>query len=142
MAAKHQTIDINVDSAGNVVRVDRLRFEQVLINLLSNAQRYTPARAATSRSARRSQEAEVIVTVTDSGPGIAPEEQGADLRAILSRRPLRASGSGLAIAKSLVELHNGRIWVESSDGHGSEFCVALPLQPAAGRRALSRRASR
>jgi len=134
VAAKRQTIDVNPAPPGTVVRVDRLRFEQVLINLLSNAQRYTPPAGHITVSTRVAR-SEVIVTVTDSGPGIAPEDKELIFEPFY-RGDRSGLGLGLAIAKSLVDLHNGRIWVDNSDGRGSEFCVALPLQPVAKRRTL------
>lgn len=135
VGAKHQTIDITSTAPGTMVRVDRLRFEQVLINLLSNAQRYTPPSGHITVSTRV-EEAEVIVTVADSGPGIGSSERELIFEPFY-RGDRSGMGLGLAIAKSLAELHNGRIWVESSDRTGSEFCVSLPLQPAASRRALA-----
>jgi signal transduction histidine kinase len=132
VGAKRQTIDIESTAPGTMVRVDRLRFEQVLINLLSNAQRYTPPAGHISVGARIINN-EVIVTVTDSGPGISPSEQELIFEPFY-RGDRSGMGLGLAIAKSLTELHNGRIWVESSDGRGSEFCVALPLHVPAERR--------
>jgi len=135
VGAKHQTIDITSTAPGTVVRVDRLRFEQVLINLLSNAQRYTPPAGHITVSTQV-EEAEVIVTVADSGPGIGPSERELIFEPFY-RGDRSGMGLGLAIAKSLAELHNGRIWVESSDRNGSEFCVALPLLPLAGRRVLA-----
>lgn len=134
VAAKHQSIDVKLDDSDSVVHVDRLRMEQVLINLLSNAQRYSPPGAHIS-VASRVEESEVVISVTDSGPGVAPED-----RAIIfepfHRGDRSGLGLGLAIAKSLVELHNGRIWVESENGQGSRFCVALPAQAVARRRTL------
>ena len=135
VGAKHQTIDITSTVPGTMVRVDRLRFEQVLINLLSNAQRYTPPAGHITVSTRVA-EGEAIVTVADSGPGIGPSERELIFEPFY-RGDRSGMGLGLAIAKSLAELHNGRIWVERSDSSGSEFCVALPLQPATGRRALA-----
>ncbi len=134
VAAKHQTINVNSAAPDTVVRVDRLRFEQVLINLLSNAQRYTPHGGHITVSTRLAR-GEVILTVTDSGPGIAPEDRELIFEPFY-RGDRSGLGLGLAIAKSLVDLHNGRIWVDNSDRHGSEFCVALPLQPVPRARTL------
>ena len=134
VAAKHQTINVNSAAPDTVVRVDRLRFEQVLINLLSNAQRYTPPGGHITVSTRLAR-GEVILTVTDSGPGIAPEDRELIFEPFY-RGDRSGLGLGLAIAKSLVDLHNGRIWVDNSDRHGSEFCVALPLQPVPRSRTL------
>jgi len=134
VAAKHQTINVNSAAPDTVVRVDRLRFEQVLIDLLSNAQRYTPHGGHITVSTRLAR-GEVILTVTDSGPGIAPEDRELIFEPFY-RGDRSGLGLGLAIAKSLVDLHNGRIWVDNSDRHGSEFCVALPLQPVPRARTL------
>lgn len=108
---------------------DRLR--QVLVNLLNNALRYTPAGGRVSVRAWLA-DGEVRVQVADTGPGIAPE----DLPYIFERfyRADRArtrtgaggTGLGLAIARSLVRLHGGRIWAESEPGAGSRFNLALP----------------
>ena len=134
VAAKHQTIDLKSSAPGTLVRVDRLRFEQVLINLLSNAQRYTPPGGHITVSTRLAR-GEVILTVADSGPGISPEDRERIFEPFY-RGDRSGLGLGLAIAKSLVELHNGRIWVNDSDHHGSEFCVTVPAQTPAKERAL------
>jgi signal transduction histidine kinase len=134
VAAKHQTIDLKSKAPGTLVRVDRLRFEQVLINLLSNAQRYTPPGGHITVGTRVGR-GEVIITVADSGPGISPEDRELIFEPFY-RGDRSGLGLGLAIAKSLVELHNGRIWVSDSDRHGSEFCVALAVQAPAGARTL------
>jgi len=134
VAAKHQTIDLKSSAPGTLVRVDRLRFEQVLINLLSNAQRYTPPGGHITVSTRLAR-GEVILTVADSGPGVSSEDRELIFEPFY-RGDRSGLGLGLAIAKSLVELHNGRIWVNDSDHHGSEFCVAVPAQTPAKERAL------
>ena len=124
-AAKHQGIEVDLGAPDAVVFVDRLRFDQVLINLLSNAQRYSPPGGHITLSTRL-EKTEVIISVTDSGPGVS-----ADMRDMIFEPFYRGDrsglGLGLAIAKSLVELHNGRIWVENrGKDRGSSFCVALP----------------
>jgi signal transduction histidine kinase len=124
ISGKQQKIDVYLDPAGIAVLVDKVRFEQVLINLLSNAQRYTPegGRIAITGS---TEEEETVIRVTDSGPGVRPED-----RAIIFEPFFRGDrsglGLGLAIAKSIVEQHHGRMWVEGDEGRGSTFCVALP----------------
>jgi signal transduction histidine kinase len=128
--AKRQRIDVKLESTDSVVHVDRLRFEQVLINLLSNAQRYSPpgGRICVGTHARRG---EIVIYVSDSGPGVPPEDREVIFEPF-HRGDRSGLGLGLAIAKSLVELHNGRIWVESGEGgQGSTFCVALPAQRSA-----------
>lgn len=125
-AAKRQAIEVDLGAPDAVVFVDRLRFDQVLINLLSNAQRYSPPGGRITLSTRLEKD-EVIIRVTDSGPGVS-----ADVRDMIFEPFYRGDrsglGLGLAIAKSLVDLHNGRIWVENKrNGRGSSFCVALPV---------------
>lgn len=140
VVAKRQTIDMSSTAPGTIVRVDRLRFEQVLINLISNAQRYTPPGGHITVSTRIAR-GEIILTVADSGPGIAPEDRELIFEPFY-RGDRSGMGLGLAIAKSLVELHNGRIWVADSDHHGSEFCVALAVQSPAAVPALVSQTSR
>ena len=115
------------------LRCDRDRLNQVLVNLLSNAVHATPpggrvvARAVASAG-------EGLITVTDSGPGIAAE----DLPRLFERwfRGRRASypgsGMGLAISSAIVEAHGGRIWADSEEGKGCTFAVALPLRREGG----------
>jgi len=134
VAAKHQSIDLKSSAPGTLVRVDRLRFEQVLINLLSNAQRYTPPGGHITVSTRLAR-GELILTVADSGPGVSPEDRELIFEPFY-RGDRSGLGLGLAIAKSLVELHNGRIWVNDSDHHGSEFSVAVAAQTPAKQPAL------
>jgi signal transduction histidine kinase len=122
VAAKHQTLDVKVDKSV-VVMVDRLRFEQVLINLLSNAQRYTPEGGRISVRHQRDVEEEVL-TVQDSGPGVPKEDRGRIFEPFY-RGDRSGLGLGLAIAKSIVELHGGRLWADSCPEGGSVFSVAL-----------------
>jgi signal transduction histidine kinase len=123
------------------VLVDRLRFDQVLINLLSNAQRYSPPGGHLQLSAV-TEGNEVVIRVSDTGPGVADADREHIFEPFY-RGDRSGLGLGLAIAKSLVELHNGRIWVKSNEGRGSTFCVALPVyRPARTQRIAARSASR
>jgi signal transduction histidine kinase len=114
--------------------VDPPRLERVVQNLLGNAQKFGHTGGTIALSVRR-EGGEAILAVADDGPGIAPE----DLDRIFERyyRPAHGdgrrspgSGLGLPIVRALVELHGGRVWVESEAGHGSTFSVAVPLAPA------------
>jgi signal transduction histidine kinase len=117
--------DLEVD----VVAGDERRIKQVIFNLLSNAVKFTPAGGEVDVSATRAN-GEVRVSVADTGPGIPPGDQerifeefqqsetGVGLR--------EGTGLGLALSKRYVELHGGRIWVESELGRGSTFTFALP----------------
>ena len=130
LAAKRQTLEVERADDVGLVRIDRLRFEQVLINLLSNAQRYSPPSGHVVVSTSRVGGGEVLIAVEDSGSGVSK----ADAQKIFEpfyRGDRSGLGLGLAIAKSIVELHNGRIWVEPGSLRGSRFCVALPADTSA-----------
>lgn len=133
---QQNAITLRTDIAPNLptLEVDPDRLLQVLNNLLDNAARHTPAgrqlicRAALAPDTRR-----VLISLSDSGPGIAP----ADLPFIFERfyradksrqHDATGSGLGLAIAKSIVEAHGGRIWAESQPGTGATFWIELPDQ--------------
>ena len=131
MIARHQALDTRFDTPGPTIVADRDRFEQILVNLLSNANRFAPAGGRIAVQVR-ADEYEVVISVSDTGPGIPPEEQQHIFEAFYrgrdgGRRRVPGMGMGLAIAKSLTELHGGRIWLESGEG-GSTFCVAVQRQ--------------
>ena len=111
------------------VQADPDRIEQVLINLLHNAIKFTRPGGGIELSARHEGN-EVIFAVHDTGIGISPE----DLPRIFERfykadraRTGVGTGLGLSISRHLVEAHNGRIWVESEQGQGSTFFFSLPI---------------
>jgi signal transduction histidine kinase len=124
-------VALAADPKVDVVEGDERRIRQVIFNLLSNAVKFTPAGGAVDVSAAQA-DGEVRVSVADSGPGIAPEdherifeefqqsEAGAEQR--------EGTGLGLALSKRLVELHGGRIWVDSELGKGSTFVFTLPTR--------------
>ncbi len=128
LAAKRQTLEVQLDPGAGMARIDRLRFEQVLINLLSNAQRYSPPGGHVSVSTIR-RDNEIIITVEDSGTGVAKGDAEKIFEPFY-RGDRSGLGLGLAIAKSIVQLHNGRIWVEPGAVRGSRFCVSLPESPS------------
>ncbi|MBI1886196.1 MAG: HAMP domain-containing histidine kinase [Chloroflexi bacterium] len=124
MVSKQQKLEAHVTSPGPTILVDRDRFEQVLVNLLSNANRFTPVGGSIAIEVR-DDDGEVVISVTDSGPGVSADEQ-AHIFEPFYRGDRSGMGLGLAIAKSLAELHGGRIWVERAPEQGSVFCVAVP----------------
>lgn len=112
---------------------DRERTAQVVSNLLTNAYRYTEPGGSVSVDARHDG-TNVVVTVSDTGVGIAREDQGRVFDKFVRLRdrrqaPKGSTGLGLAISKSLVELQGGSIRLESESGRGSSFIVALPIKP-------------
>lgn len=118
------------------VEADRNRVEQVLMNLLSNAVKFTPRGwIAVEVLPPGEREPFVQVRVADSGIGIRPEHQTIifeKFRQVDSSasREYPGSGLGLALARHLVEMHGGRIWVESEPGKGSTFTFTLPPAPS------------
>ena len=116
----------------DVVEGDERRIKQVIFNLLSNAVKFTPAGGAVDVSAAQVN-GEVRVAVTDTGPGIAPEDHERIFEEFQQTETgfeqHEGTGLGLALSKRLVELHGGRIWVDSEPGKGSTFVFTLPARP-------------
>jgi len=125
-------LDTNIDEDLPVVHADAARVQQVLSNLVGNAVKFTPRNGRITVCAERI-DGEVRFGVIDTGPGIPAEQVphifGRFWQAQTSDR--RGIGLGLAIAKGIVEAHNGRIWVESHVGLGSTFYFTLPIATAA-----------
>ena len=127
--ASGSSIEMEASVAENLpsVLADAARIQQVLSNLVGNAVKFTP-RQGTITVAADLLDTEVRFAVIDTGPGIPPEQVphifGRFWQAKSSDR--RGIGLGLAIAKGIVEAHNGRIWVESQVGLGSTFYFTLP----------------
>ena len=117
----------------DLVEGDERRLRQVVFNLLSNAVKFTPPGGSITVATERSTK-EVQVSVTDTGPGIAPEDQQRIFEEFqqtdVGVQQREGTGLGLALSKRLVELHGGRLWVESELGHGSRFVFTLPSKEA------------
>jgi signal transduction histidine kinase len=122
-------VSLATDPEVDVVKGDERRIRQVIFNLLSNAVKFTPAGGGVDVSVARVN-GEVRVSITDTGRGIAPEdhdrifEEFQQTEAGIEQR--EGTGLGLALSKRLVELHGGRIWVDSELGKGSTFVFTLP----------------
>lgn len=130
--AKRQTLELSLPDHIPTVWVDRRRCERILLNLISNANRYTPPGGAIT--VRVEVESNYVVTsVTDNGPGVPEEDLGKIFNVYYrnssadGRGAGQSSGIGLAIAKYLAELHGGKIWAESQVGQGSAFYFTIPL---------------
>ena len=126
------TLNLEVSPALPMVFVDPLRINQVLLNLLDNAHKFTTSGSVTLEAFHSPGDNQLEVSVTDTGEGIAANK----LDRLFERfeqvdddpiRRRRGSGLGLAICRELVDLHGGHIWVESTPGVGSSFRVTLPL---------------
>ena len=120
-----------VDERLGMIHADERKVKQVLLNLLSNALKFTPEGGQIGvRAELRDGTAEI--SVTDTGVGIAPEHQEAvfeEFRQVgTAAKKVEGPGLGLAISRKFIELHGGRIWVESQLGKGSTFAFTLPLQ--------------
>ncbi|MEE9234305.1 MAG: response regulator, partial [Candidatus Acidoferrales bacterium] len=112
------------------VVADRVRLKQILYNLLSNAVKFTPEKGQIKVEAS-AQGPLACIAVSDTGVGIAPEDQAAVFTEFQqvgdTTKQKEGTGLGLAITKKLVEKHGGRIWLESEVGKGSRFSFTLPL---------------
>jgi signal transduction histidine kinase/CheY-like chemotaxis protein len=123
------SLSLEVDPQVGVLDADRLRFRQVVLNLLSNAVKFTPDGGHVDvRASINGQD--LVVEVADTGPGVPAEDRQRIFDAFQqgARHPEQTEGTGLGLtlSKRILELHGGRIWVESEAGRGSTFGIALP----------------
>jgi GAF domain-containing protein len=124
-------LDIDVDERLGEFVGDERKIKQILLNLLSNAVKFTPEGGRIGIAARQSDGA-VEISVSDTGVGIAPEDQPKifeEFRQVGSdyAHKVEGTGLGLTLAKKFVELHGGKIWVTSEVGKGSKFTFTLPI---------------
>jgi signal transduction histidine kinase len=124
------TQHVDVD-AGDIV-ADERKVKQILLNLLSNAVKFTPEGGRVDLTATAA-EGVITIGVSDTGIGIAPEDQAAIFEEFRQvgrddTRTQEGTGLGLTLAKKFVELHGGRIWVQSHVGQGSMFSFTLPAR--------------
>jgi two-component system sensor histidine kinase KdpD len=132
---KSHPVEIRLPPDLPLVSVDEVLLEQVFLNLLDNAAKYTPPATPLSVTARL-ENFEVVVEVADRGPGIPAGEEAAVFRKF-HRAPLgeghavpAGSGLGLTICEGIIKAHGGRIWVEQRAGGGAAFRFTLPLDVA------------
>jgi len=129
--SREQSLILRLPPSLPLVWGDRVRLRQIVLNLLNNAFKFTPAGGKITLRARQ-EDGNLVVEVKDTGPGIAEEEQQRLFdpyhRKESDRERLSGLGLGLALCKTLVELHKGRIWVKSRAGRGSTFGFSLPLE--------------
>ena len=132
VSEKHLNVNMNWPENIPQMRGNPIRLRQMLDNLIGNAVKYTPEGGDITVELEQQKE-QVILRITDTGPGIPPADQPHIFekfyRASNVPKGVGGSGLGLAIVKSIVDSHQGRIWVESILGKGSTFTVVLPLSP-------------
>ncbi len=135
-AAEVHRISLSIDPAVPPIFADPLKLSQVFDNLIGNALKYTPRGSRLDVSTRLISPEFVEISVRDNGPGIPAE----DLPHVFERfyrvdkgrsREKGGTGLGLSIVKHIVQLHGGRVWVESRYGEGANFLFTLPLQQSA-----------
>src|SRR5215467_6818597 len=119
-----------IDDRVGPIRGDERKVKQVLLNLLSNALKFTPENGRIDvRAAVNDGIAEI--SVADTGVGIAAEDQEAifeEFRQVgMADKKVEGTGLGLALSRKFIELHGGRIWVKSQSGEGSTFTFTLPV---------------
>ncbi len=130
--AERKGLYLRLELAGNLpwILADQVRLRQALLNLLTNAIRFTEHGGITVRTSQ--QEGLLVVSVQDTGRGIAPEDMPKLFQEFhqvhtSETREGAGSGLGLSISKHLVELHGGQIWAESRQGVGTTLCFTVPL---------------
>ena len=121
----------SIPALGEIV-ADERKFKQILLNLLTNAVKFTPDGGRIDVIARRDGTM-LVVAVRDTGIGIAPEDQEAvfeEFRQVGRHYTNKQEGTGLGLAltRKFVELHGGRIWLESEPGKGSTFTFTIPTK--------------
>ena len=124
------TLTQTVDAAVGDIVADERKVKQILLNLLSNAVKFTPEGGRVGLTAT-AVDGVMTIAVSDTGVGIAPDDQAAifeEFRQVgrEDARKQEGTGLGLTLAKKFVELHGGRIWVQSQAGQGSTFSFTLP----------------
>jgi signal transduction histidine kinase len=124
-------LHMNVDERLGEVRADERKIRQVLLNLLSNAIKFTPE-GGRIEVAAAPRDGSVEVSVSDTGVGIAPEDQEAvfeEFRQVgTAEKKAEGTGLGLTLCRKFIELHGGRIWVNSQVGVGSTFTFTIPVR--------------
>jgi two-component system cell cycle sensor histidine kinase PleC len=133
---KRQDLSIEIDSAAPTLYADERAFKQILINLVSNAIKFTPEGGRISVVGSSARDHGFQVVVRDNGPGIAREKLDkifSPFNQVDNRYDRQAGGTGLGLAlvRGLAELHGGRAWLESEPGRGCAAFVVLPPPPEA-----------
>jgi two-component system sensor histidine kinase KdpD len=124
------TINVSVPESFPAVDIDRVLMGQVLVNLLDNAARHSPANSViTVKGERRG--SQVVLSVADQGPGVPPGDRETIFDRFTQISTGGRAGLGLTIAKTFVEAHGERVWYEEVPEGGARFVVSLPVAPPA-----------
>jgi signal transduction histidine kinase len=130
LQGKAQNLNMELPDSLPIIQADGQRLEQVILNLMTNATKFTPEGGNITLRARK-QDSSLVVEVQDNGIGIPEDEQARIFkpysRLSADRQRHQGLGLGLSLVKQVVELHGGKIWVESEAGKGSTFAFSLPL---------------
>jgi signal transduction histidine kinase/HAMP domain-containing protein len=126
-------LELQEDPKLGEITADERKFKQIVVNLLSNAVKFTPDGGRIDVSARREAD-KVVIAVRDNGIGIALHDQAAVFEEFRQvgrdyTNKQEGTGLGLALTRRFVELHGGRIWLESEPGRGSTFTFSIPMAP-------------
>lgn len=128
---REQTLVAEMPPSLPLVKADKVRLRQIVLNLLNNALKYTQERGKITLRAGKKEDT-LIIEVEDNGPGIDEKEQAQLFepyhRNGVGGERLSGLGLGLGLCKTLVELHGGKIWVRSQMGKGSVFAFVIPLE--------------
>ncbi len=134
-AAQGLELTLTVTDEVGEIYADEMRFRQVLLNLLTNAVKFTPSGGHVAVDAHVDG-AELVVTVSDDGPGIPEEDQQYLLASFQQSgrggEERQGTGLGLAVSRRIIELFGGRMWLESVEGEGSTFGFSVPLESTTG----------
>jgi two-component system cell cycle sensor histidine kinase PleC len=133
IAEKRQSLAVVLPDRLPMVRVDARRLKQVVINLLSNAHKFTPNGGSITLAAAAIDSRFVAVSVRDTGIGMNDEQVAVALKAFGQvrgghTRAHEGTGLGLPIAKALVEQHGGRLWIDSAEGRGTTVAFTIPAE--------------
>jgi signal transduction histidine kinase len=127
---KNQSISLDIPSSVPMVLADHRRLEQIVVNLITNAIKFSGENGKIQIKLRR-QSDKLVVVVKDDGPGVSEEEQERIFqpyyRIEADRQRFPGLGLGLALSKQLAERHGGSMWIESTAGKGSIFIFSLPI---------------
>ncbi len=124
--SKKQSLKVDLPAGLPHIRAHHHHLEQILLNLLTNASKFTGEGGEIKVSAAKN-DSNLVIEVADNGIGIPANKQELVFQPYYQVNGGKGSGLGLAITRFLMELHGGRIWLESTPGKGSRFFCSLPL---------------